>query len=310
MKALSSFGLCLIAALAAGCTFDSSQLRALPDGAAGNQVVPDGGSAGAGGDTSSAPDAPIAAAIVDSGGAAVFLPDTGSLASSDTSPAAQPDSGTTILPPDSGLGLAADTDLSEGTGCIYSSSSHVLPTCYSLDGINCPMADGCYWVSSEVGTTGTYSGYCGGSRVPCNQSLHNKCSNGCIFAYACSGTMPPCDQLTDEQTCVNNNCTWSGGCGGGTTRAGCAQNPDKADCQNYQSCVWSPIPTSPCSGTRTPCSQILDKQTCTQIPCTSGGCACTWSTSLGCWESSPPTPCNYIQDKTSCQAVPGCSWGT
>ena len=50
-------GLCLIAALAAACSFDTSQLRALPDGAVANQAVPDApiatggsdGSAGTGG---------------------------------------------------------------------------------------------------------------------------------------------------------------------------------------------------------------------------------------------------------------------
>ena len=53
-------GLCLIAALAAGCSFDSSQLRALADGAVGNPAVPDAGAAGSGGSTSSSPDARIA----------------------------------------------------------------------------------------------------------------------------------------------------------------------------------------------------------------------------------------------------------
>jgi hypothetical protein len=53
-------GLCVIAALAAGCTFDASQLRALPDGAVEPSAVPDAGAAGSGGDTASPPDAAIA----------------------------------------------------------------------------------------------------------------------------------------------------------------------------------------------------------------------------------------------------------
>ena len=67
MKALSdSFarfnisGLCLIAALGAGCTFDASQLRALPDGAVEPSAVPDAGAAGSGGDTANPLDAAIA----------------------------------------------------------------------------------------------------------------------------------------------------------------------------------------------------------------------------------------------------------
>ena len=60
MKALSSPGVCLIAALAAGCTFDASQLRALPDGAVEQPALPDAGAAGSGGDAASPPDAPIA----------------------------------------------------------------------------------------------------------------------------------------------------------------------------------------------------------------------------------------------------------
>ena len=59
MKAFSSFGLCLIAALAAGCTFDSSQLRALPDGAIEYPAGPDAGASGAGG-TGKPPDAATA----------------------------------------------------------------------------------------------------------------------------------------------------------------------------------------------------------------------------------------------------------
>jgi fibro-slime domain-containing protein len=53
-------GLCVIAALAAGCTFDASQLRALPDGPIEPPAVPDAGAVGSGGDTASPPDAAIA----------------------------------------------------------------------------------------------------------------------------------------------------------------------------------------------------------------------------------------------------------
>ena len=67
MKALSdSFarynisGLCLIAALSAGCTFDASQLRALPDGAVEPSAAPDAGAAGSGDDTANPADAPTA----------------------------------------------------------------------------------------------------------------------------------------------------------------------------------------------------------------------------------------------------------
>ena len=64
MKAFSSPGVCLIAVLAAGCTFDASQLRALPDGAvehpAEHPAAADVGATGAGG-TASPPDAPAAA---------------------------------------------------------------------------------------------------------------------------------------------------------------------------------------------------------------------------------------------------------
>ena len=61
MKARSSPGVCLIAALAAGCTFDASQLRALPDGAVEQPVLPDAGAPGSGGNTANPPDAPTAA---------------------------------------------------------------------------------------------------------------------------------------------------------------------------------------------------------------------------------------------------------
>jgi len=46
MKAFSSPGVCLIAALAAACTFDAGQLRALPDGAVEQPALPDAGVAG------------------------------------------------------------------------------------------------------------------------------------------------------------------------------------------------------------------------------------------------------------------------
>jgi hypothetical protein len=242
---------------------------------------------------------------IDSQPGVIAIDSSGSIANPDTIQISPPDSGvipnsdTSPIQSDSGSGLATDTDPSDGTGCVYSSSSHVLPSCYSLDWQSCPAADGCYWVGS---TSAAIPGYCGGSRVPCNQSPQNKCSNGCVFAYACSGTMPPCGQLADEQTCVNNNCAWSGGCGGGATRTGCAQNSDKVVCQNYLGCIWSPIPLSPCIGTRTPCSQILNRQACE-------GSSCIWSTSLGCWYDAALPQCDYIQDQTSCQAIPGCSWG-
>ena len=60
MKAFSSPGVCLIAALATGCTFDASQLRALPDGAVESPAPPDTGAAGSGDDTASPSDAPAA----------------------------------------------------------------------------------------------------------------------------------------------------------------------------------------------------------------------------------------------------------
>jgi cysteine-rich repeat protein len=60
MKALIPSGVCLIAALAAGCTFDASQLRALPDGTVEQPALPDAGAPGSGGVTTSPPDAPIA----------------------------------------------------------------------------------------------------------------------------------------------------------------------------------------------------------------------------------------------------------
>ncbi|HJX52975.1 MAG TPA: hypothetical protein VJ801_09450, partial [Polyangia bacterium] len=61
MKALSSsarlgiFGLCLIAALAAACSFDTSQLRALADGAA-HPAVLDVRTAGNDGNSANPPD--------------------------------------------------------------------------------------------------------------------------------------------------------------------------------------------------------------------------------------------------------------
>ena len=67
MKTFSSPGVCLIAALAAGCTFDASQLRALPDAAVEQPVLPDAGPAGAGG-TPSLTDA--ATAVDGNGGSA------------------------------------------------------------------------------------------------------------------------------------------------------------------------------------------------------------------------------------------------
>jgi fibro-slime domain-containing protein len=61
MKAFFSPDVCLIVALAAGCAFDASQLRALPDGAVEQPALPDVGAPGSGGDTATPPDAPIAA---------------------------------------------------------------------------------------------------------------------------------------------------------------------------------------------------------------------------------------------------------
>jgi hypothetical protein len=49
-------GLCLIAALAAACSFDTNQLRALPDGAI-DPTVPDVGAAGSDVNSTSPPDA-------------------------------------------------------------------------------------------------------------------------------------------------------------------------------------------------------------------------------------------------------------
>jgi len=53
-------GLLLIAVLTAACTFDSSQLRALPDSAVEPSAAPDAGAAGSGDGTANSPDAPIA----------------------------------------------------------------------------------------------------------------------------------------------------------------------------------------------------------------------------------------------------------
>ena len=58
MKALTSSGLFLIVALAGGCSFDASQLRALADGSVEPPAVRDAGAAGSGGNTTGAPDAP------------------------------------------------------------------------------------------------------------------------------------------------------------------------------------------------------------------------------------------------------------
>jgi hypothetical protein len=73
MKTFSSPGVCLIAALAPGCTSDSSQFRAFRDGAVEHPAAADVGATGAGG-TASLPDA--AAATGGSGDAATAsLPD-------------------------------------------------------------------------------------------------------------------------------------------------------------------------------------------------------------------------------------------
>ena len=58
---LAVAGLCVIAALAAGCTFDGSQLRALPDSAVEQPAPPDTGAGGSGDDTAGPLDAPSAA---------------------------------------------------------------------------------------------------------------------------------------------------------------------------------------------------------------------------------------------------------
>ena len=59
MKTFSSPGVCLIAALAPGCTSDSSQFRAFRDGAVEHPAAADVGATGAGG-TASLPDAAAA----------------------------------------------------------------------------------------------------------------------------------------------------------------------------------------------------------------------------------------------------------
>ena len=64
---LDIFGFCLIAALAAACSFDTSQLRALHDGAVEHSAGTDAAASGDGGDTPILPDAPT---TTDGGGGA------------------------------------------------------------------------------------------------------------------------------------------------------------------------------------------------------------------------------------------------
>jgi len=211
-------GLCVIAALAAGCTFDSSQLRGLPDGAVGPPVVADTGAAGGGGDTTNPPDAPSAM-----DGATIPTDTT----PSDSAPPVA-DTGT----PDTFISSHTSTDTStQTTPDAGSVMSDVLPatpdTLVAVDSAptgECSLdqSEVVYW-QTQCGMGGSYEPYFGcnflGSIVP----LWLKDVPGCESGQG--GTRIPCDQLTTKERCLMSrnsttvqhgvcwqgaNCAWNG----------------------------------------------------------------------------------------------------
>ena len=134
MRALNSLsarfaipGSCLIAALAAACSFDASQLRTLASSAPDGAAEPVAGASGSGGNTASPPDAP--AVTGGSGGMAASPPDApiatggsgGSAAGPFDAPAAA--DGGTASPPDAptvagGSGGYAGASATGGAGVV------------------------------------------------------------------------------------------------------------------------------------------------------------------------------------------------
>ena len=140
MKSFSSPGACLIVALAAGCSFDASQLRALPDGAVENLSLPDAGATGGGGgSTISRPDA--ATTTGGSGGAPVCTPPGVPINVAAVTDPNDPTSGNiyvTWVPADSGSTPTGYTVLrgTSATGPFTAASTNQTPLKYTDLGTN------------------------------------------------------------------------------------------------------------------------------------------------------------------------------
>jgi hypothetical protein len=215
MKALSLLfaqlnvtGLCVIAALAAGCTFDASQLRALPDSAVEPLVVADTGAAGSGGDTTTTTTTTDAPSAMD--GATIptdtMPPDTAPLVadtrtpdtfisghtSTDTTTQTTPDGGPTIpdvLPFNPDTTIATDVQIQDTTpitGCTFDEVTSL------SNGSPFPAGVSSFFTCSAVDN--------GGYAIPLLM-----CPNvpGCVTGVDnCTGTRTPCNQLTTKEQCL------------------------------------------------------------------------------------------------------------
>jgi fibro-slime domain-containing protein len=156
----------MVAALAAGCTFDASQLRAQPDGTVEPPVAPDAGAAGSGDDTASPPDAPSATG--GSGGVA-GTGGSGGLAGTGGSGGIGGAGGTGGGTAGSDAGVAGDGDVGNDTrGTTGPSLAAVWPP-PSPPFVNVTNAGtGAYALGPEIDSSGD-AGVAGGTSTPATQ---------------------------------------------------------------------------------------------------------------------------------------------
>ena len=208
MKALSSPGVCLIAALAAGCTFDASQLRALPDGAVEQPALPDAGAAGSGGDTASPPDAPGA-----TGG------DGDTAASSPDAPAATGGSGgSAAIGGSGGRGEIGASDASAAAGGVDAQDASVATGGTRGAGSVGVGAGGSSYIGASGITTSPFggSGGAGGSGGSSGGSGGTVASGGVVLTGGIVGT---------------------GGVGTGGTTAACQESATQCSGNGLQTCT-------------------------------------------------------------------------
>jgi hypothetical protein len=142
--------------------------------------------------------------------------------------------------------------------------------------------------------TGTPVMGCHGTPTPCETfgvGEHDACvdTDGCTSVLACDGRPALCAAAEGcpgtAAACIDN-CEAKPGCGASNPIYCPGQAPPQ-DPSCYQ-----------CIGTPTPCADVDDSNTCTDVGCTWGHQAC----------EGTPVACETYDDVADCAAQPGCTW--